>query len=166
MKKLDLLNGLIEKNQQWQALLEAIGLERMEQPGVNGDWSMKDMIAHLNGWNRRLANELQAAQRGEPQPPPPWPAHLQAESEINDWIYASNRARTAQAVLDEAREINQQIMDIMKTLPDDARVELVEPDNYLVWIGNQRYPPGEFYDHFSDEHEQDVRAWLARTEEQ
>jgi len=51
MKKSELLNWLQEEYQQWEALLEQIDLTRMEQPGVNGDWSMKDMVAHLTGWN-------------------------------------------------------------------------------------------------------------------
>lgn len=33
MKKSDLLNGLQEEYQQWEALLDQIGLARMDQPG-------------------------------------------------------------------------------------------------------------------------------------
>jgi hypothetical protein len=38
---------------------------------------MKDMIAHLTSWNRRLAVNLLAVQRGESELPSPWPAHLE-----------------------------------------------------------------------------------------
>ena len=51
MNKSELLNWLQEEYQQWEALLDQIRPERMEQPGVNGDWSMKDIVAHLTGWN-------------------------------------------------------------------------------------------------------------------
>ena len=83
MKKSELLNWLREKYQQWEIFLDQIGPERMDQGGVNGDWSMKDIVAHLTGWNRWLVARLQAAQRSEPEQPPPWPAHLQTEDEIN-----------------------------------------------------------------------------------
>jgi hypothetical protein len=83
MDKSELLNWLQEKHHQWEVFLDQIGPTRMDQPGVNGDWSMKDIVAHLTGWNRKLVASLQAAQRGEPEPPPPWPAHLQTEDEIN-----------------------------------------------------------------------------------
>ena len=102
MNKSELLNWLQEEYQQWEAFLDQIGPARMEQPGVTGDWSMKDIVAHLTGWNRWLVARLQAAQRGEPEPPPPWPAHLQTDDEINAWIYASNRGRSVREVLDES----------------------------------------------------------------
>ena len=89
MKKSELLNWLQEEYQQWEAFLDQIGPARMDQPGVNDDWSMKDIVAHLTGWNRWLVVRLQAAQRSEPEPPPPWPAYLQTEDEINAWNYES-----------------------------------------------------------------------------
>ena len=94
MKKYELLNGLQEEYQQWEAFLNHIGSTRMDQPGVNGDWSMKDIVAHLTGWQPRLTSRLQAAQRGEPEPPSPWPAHLQTEDEINAWLYETNHSRS------------------------------------------------------------------------
>jgi hypothetical protein len=54
MKKSELLTRLREAYQRWEAFLDQVGLARMDQPGVNGDWSMKDIIAHLTGWNRWL----------------------------------------------------------------------------------------------------------------
>jgi hypothetical protein len=34
----------------------------------------------------------------------------------------------------------------------------------VVWVNDQRFPAGEFFDHFHDDHEPDVRAWLTRVE--
>ena len=82
MQKSDLLNWLHQEQQEWEALLTQVGSERMEQPGVNAQWSMKDLVAHQTGWNRRLAAYMQAAQRGEPEPAPPWPTHLQNDDDI------------------------------------------------------------------------------------
>ena len=99
MNKSELLKWLQEEDRQWEALLDQIGEARMDQPGVNGDWSMKDIVAHLTGWQRRVVANLQAAQRGEPAPPPHWPAHLEAEDDINAWIYETNRGRSVREVL-------------------------------------------------------------------
>jgi hypothetical protein len=66
MKKPKLLNWLVDEQQQWEALLDQIGPTRMDQPGVAGPWSMKDLVAHLTGWNRHLVARLLAAQRGSP----------------------------------------------------------------------------------------------------
>jgi hypothetical protein len=163
MKKSELLNWLQEEQQQWEAFLDQIGPERMDQPGVNGQWSMKDMVAHLTGWQPRLIAGIQAAQRSEPEPPPPWPAHLQTDDEINAWIYESNRGRSVRKVLDEAHQVFQQLLAVIEGLPDDVRIE---PEWHLVCLGDKRFPVGEFFDHFHDDHEPDIRAWLARVENQ
>jgi hypothetical protein len=66
MNKPELLNWLQENYQQWEVFLDQIGPMRMDQPGVKGDWSMKDIIAHLTGWNRWLVVRAWLA-RGEKQ---------------------------------------------------------------------------------------------------
>lgn len=148
----------------WEALLDQIGPARMEQPGVNGDWSMRDIVAHLTGWERRVVASLQAALRGEPEPPPPWPAHLEAEDDINAWIYEANRDRSAREVLADARSVFQQLLATVESLPDGARIVRIGPTFYHVWVGEERFPAGELFNHFRDDHEADVRAWLARAE--
>jgi hypothetical protein len=162
MKKSELLNWLQEEYQKWEAFLDQIGPARMDQPGVNGNWSMKDVVAHLTGWNRWLVARLQAAGRREAEPPPPWPADVQTEDEINAWIYESNRGRSVREVLDETRQVHQQLLAVIDSLPDEVRIE---PEWHLVWLDDQRFPVGEFFDHFHDDHEPDLRAWLARLDQ-
>lgn len=162
MEKSDLMKWLRQEYEEWEALLAEIGPSRMDRPGVNGDWSMKDMVAHHTGWNRWLVTRLQAAQRAEPEPLPPAPADVQTEDEINAWIYASNRDRSVQDVLDDMRQNFQDLFAVIDALPDDVRIERSEQGHVLVWVDDKRFLPGEFVDHYHDEHEADVRAWLAR----
>lgn len=162
MKKTELLNWLQEEYQKWEASINEIDPARMDEPGVNGDWSMKDIVAHLMGWNRWLVARLQAAQRGEPEPPPPWPAHLQTDDEINAWIYETYRGRSLREVLEETRQVHQRLVTTIEELTDDVRIETIEPAYSLVWVNDQRFPASEFFDHFRDDHQPDVRAWLAR----
>jgi hypothetical protein len=155
---------LQEEYQQWEVFLDQIEPTRMDQPGVNSDWSMKDIVAHLTGWNRWLVARLQAAQRNEPEPPPHWPAHLQTEDEINAWIYESNRGRSVREVLDETHHVFQQLLAVIEGLPDEVRIEQIERAYHLVWVDDKRFLAGEFFNHFHDDHEPDIRAWLAREE--
>ncbi|HEX9091645.1 MAG TPA: ClbS/DfsB family four-helix bundle protein [Anaerolineales bacterium] len=164
MKKSDLLVWLQDEYGQWEALLDEIGPSRMEQPGVNGDWSMKDMVAHLTGWNRWLVTQMQAVLRGEPDPLPPWPVQLQTDDEINAWIYQANRGRSVGDILDESRQVFHELFAVIGDLPEDVRIEKIEPKFYLVWVNDNRFEAGEFFDHYHDDHEPDVRAWLARVE--
>ena len=166
MTKSELLKWLRDEYEQWAALLNQIGPARMEQHGVNGPWSMKDIVSHLTGWQRRVVANLQAAQRGEPEPPPPWPEQLEAEDDINAWIYESNRGRSVREVLDETQHVFQQLLAVVEGFPDDIRVEHIEPAFYLVWVDGERFLTGEFFNHFHDDHEPDIRAWLERVENQ
>lgn len=169
MTKAELLEWLREEYRQWEALLDQIGPARMDQPGVNGDWSIKDLVAHMSVWQPKLTNQIQAAQRGDPEPPPPWPAGLQTDDEINAWIYESSKGRSVREVLDESQLIFRQFLAVVEGLPEDVRIEQVHHQGrsyHLVWLGDQRFPVGEFFDHYHDDHEADVRAWLARVERQ
>jgi hypothetical protein len=165
MNKSELLSWLKDENRKWEALLAEVGPERMDRPGVNGDWSMKDLVAHLNGWNRWLLVRVQAAARGEPQPPPPWPANLEEDDEINAWIHESARSRPVSDVVDETRRVLEQLFAVLQALPEDVRIEeLTDGETFhMVWIGDERFAAGDFFDHLHDDHEADVRAWLART---
>lgn len=163
MNKSELLDWLRQQDRDWQALLAEIGTARMDEPGVNGEWSMRDLIVHLVGWNHWVVARLRAAQRGEPEPLPPWDPTLKTDDEINALIYDAYRGRSTQEVLDETNQVFRQLLAVTASLPDDVRIETVEPAYYLVWVGDKRFQPGEFFDHFRDDHESNVRAWLART---
>jgi hypothetical protein len=125
---------------------------------------MKDIVAHLTGWHRKVLAELEAAQNGDPEPPPPWPATIESEDEINAWIFESSRRRPASEILDEVNRVIQQVLAAVERLPDNVRTARVDPAYYLLWVGDRRFLPGEFFDHFQDDHEPDVRAWLERQE--
>ena len=66
MNKAEMIAGLQEEYQNWLALLDQVGLEYMDQPDVAGNWSIKDIVAHLTGWRRRTVARIQAAQHGDP----------------------------------------------------------------------------------------------------
>ena len=161
MTKRELLAGLQEENQQWEALLTQIGESRMEQPGVAGHWTIKDIVAHLTGWRRRTVGRLVAQQRGDPEPAPPWPAHLQSDDEINGWIYEQNRTRPLQEVLADSRQTFQQLV---AALDGFSEQQLADP-NTFVWTEGQPVQAWMFFFHFHDEHEADMRSWLAQQEQ-
>ena len=70
-------------------------------------------------------------------------------------------------ILDESHQMFQHLFTVVKELPDDVKIDTVHQGErmyYLVRLGDQRVQPGYFFDHFHDDHEQDVRAWLTRIE--
>ena len=161
MNKAKLLRELQEEYQIWQALLDQIGPARMDQPGVAGAWSIKDIVAHLTGWRRRTVGRLQALQRGQPEPAPPWPAHLQTDDDINAWIYQSRQSDSVSEVLDESHQVFQQLLAVIESLPEDVLAEV----HRLPWMEGQPFNAAEFFAHFHEEHESDMRAWLTRVDQ-
>lgn len=159
VEKSELLNWLRQENEQWEAFLGGIDPTRMEEPGVCGHWSMKDIVAHHAGWQRWLLARVRAAQQGKPEPLPPWPAELEEEDDINAWIYEANRARSLDEVLNDCREVLSAYYAAIERLPDDVQIER---EWRVVTVGDMRFAAGEFFDHFHDDHEPEIRAWLAQ----
>lgn len=169
MNKSEFLDWLQQEHQQWETLLKRIGPARMAQIGVNSLWSFKDLLAHLIPDAVRSIAHIQAGQRGEPEPPPPWPTHLQNDDDINAWIYETNRELSVSQVLDTARQTLQQLFAMVNELPEDVKIDTVQQGErvyYLVQLGEQRIQAGYFFDHFHDDHEQDVLAWLSQMQKE
>lgn len=156
--KARLLSDLRNEQAGWEELLDEIGEERMIQPGVAGEWSVKDIIAHLTGWRRRSVGRFQAALRHEPTPPTPWPAHLETDDEINAWIYAASRDFSVSEVLRESREVFQQLVETLDAFPE---ADLLDPARF-PWMEGAEPTGAAFFAHFHEEHEPDMRAWLDR----
>ncbi|MGH9176150.1 MAG: ClbS/DfsB family four-helix bundle protein, partial [Vicinamibacterales bacterium] len=87
----EVLRHIQEERDNWHALLDEVGVERMEQPDSMGEWTFKDLVAHLLGWRERTIARIKPGPGREP--PTAWPAHLTGDDEINDWIHERNRER-------------------------------------------------------------------------
>ena len=157
--KAQLLAELRAEQNGWEALLRDIGEEHMTQPAV-ADWSIKDIVAHITGWRHRTVARIQAALRREPMPPPPWPAQLETDDEVNAWIYEANRELPLAEVLRDARETFEQMMAALDAFPEAT---VLDPTSF-GWPGDQPVNGAVFFSHFHDEHEPDMRAWLAKVQ--
>lgn len=164
MSKAALLDQIERERLVWEQLLRAVGEARMEQPGATGEWSFKDVVAHLNGWRIRTLARLAAARTGA-EPVPPWPADLDEDTEagltqINAWIERAGRERSLQEVLGESRRSFDLMHDAVLALSDD---ELTDPRRY-PWMGGEPVGAviGYAFDHFHEEHEPALSAWLDR----
>ena len=150
----------------WEALVAEAGDDRMNVPGAAGDWTFKDVLAHLNGWRTRTVARLEAAARGEEPAPPPWPADLDDDTDegveaINRWIYEQNQDRPAAEILSASREQFRRTRAAVAAIPED---ELVTPARF-PWLGGAplcAVLDGSF-EHLHEEHEPAIRAWLAAT---
>ena len=157
MRRAELLAQLNSEQDGFESLLGEIGEDRMEQPGVAGLWSIKDIVAHITAWRRRTVGRLEAAAKGEPEPTPPWPAELHEDDEINAWFHERDRNKSLREVLSESRDVFNRLSAAIEKLPEDA---LDDPGRF-PWMEGTPFTGAAFFSHFHDEHEADMRAWLS-----
>jgi hypothetical protein len=160
ISKTQLLAELNNENAYWQALLDDIGEANMTQPEVAGGWSIKDIVAHLTGWRRRTVRRIQATRNHEPDVTPLWPSELQEDDDINAWIYESNRDRPLADVLNDSREVFQQLVDAIDAFSADELQDLQR----IEWLEGESLSGKFVFSHFHEEHEPDMRAWLVRVQ--
>jgi hypothetical protein len=158
MRRAELLAELDSENRAWERLLAEIGEDRMEEPGVAGAWSVKDVVAHLTAWRRRTVGRLEAVAKGEPEPAPAWPADLHEDDEINEWFHARDRAKSVSEVLSESRHVFQQLRSAIEKLPESV----LDDPRRLPWMRGTSLSGATLFGHFHEEHEADMRAWLSR----
>ncbi len=96
--KHQLVEIIEEERTDWEALLADVDPDRIDEPGVNGNWSFRDVTAHLLAWRDGGIRLLEAEARGEPEPPTPWPAALTGDEPgdlstlVNPEAFAAIRA--------------------------------------------------------------------------
>ena len=155
MRTRDELLATIEADRAaWHALLAEVGTARMEEPGPMGPWTFKDLAAHLLGWRERTIALIEAGPAGEVAPP--WPAHLDDDDSINNWIYAQHRDRPLAAVLADVDDSYERLASTLAALPAD---DLTTPGRF-PWLPDKALVDGDFAGHLREEHEPAIRAWL------
>jgi hypothetical protein len=158
MRRAELVSQLNSEQDSWQDLLAEIGEDRMDEPGVAGEWSIKDIVAHLTAWRRRTVRRLEAAATGQPEPAHDWPVDLHEDDEINAWFHQRDRGQSVRETIAESRRVFEQLVSAIEKLPEDT---LDHPER-LPWMEGAPLTGAAFFGHFHDEHEADMRAWVSR----
>jgi hypothetical protein len=151
------LDSLRSGRAEWEALLAQIGADRMTQPGVEGDWSIKDIVAHVTWHEREMLGVLRArALVGSDL----W--NLSTD-ERNAAIFEQNKDRALDDVLEESRQIFPQLLELAAGLSaeelNDPRGFSEMPEEWSPW----ELVASNSYTHYPD-HIASIRAWLDRTE--
>lgn len=156
-----LLDGVRDVRQDLERLVAEVDEDRMEQPGSFGEWSLKDLLAHLTGWRQVAAARLEAALRRE-EPVFPWPPHLevgQGPDAKNEWFMETNRDKPLAEVVRESREVFDRVERGITAISEDA---LFHP-NRFSWLPGAALASAVVkgtIEHYRLAHEPEIRAWL------
>jgi hypothetical protein len=107
--------------------LAGLSPHSMLAPGVIGEWSVKDILAHLADWESRMPVWIEAARRGEsvevPEPGLTW---KQVDA-ANQRVYERHRDRPLDDVLAYFRATHGQFMAMVESMPEE---EMLAPGRY------------------------------------
>ena len=143
---------------QWNALLARVGFERMDMPGVEGVWSVKELVAHLTWYEQAVVEGAQQVlSTGTFTRRRPAGVGI---DDMNAQIAAESRARSVSDVLAEADAVVGHLLTVIAVCPldilnDPQRLGL--PEDLVPWMG----VANNSYAHYR-EHEPALRAWLER----
>lgn len=156
MDKATFLATLRRERAAWDALLaevSALGEARMTEPGVNGEWSVKDIIAHVTWYEREMVGLLRThALDGSSL----WEL---AHDQRNTALFEQLRDQPLTNVQSDARQTFADLVALAEGLADadlhDASRYRNMPPDWIPW----EVLAGNSYAHYPD-HTPTIRAWL------
>ncbi len=154
MTKTRLLELIRDERGLLEMTLARLTHSQMFLAGVDGDWSVKDVLAHISAWERMMIEWTGSHVHGEkPDTPTPWDV-----DRINAGIYAQVREKPLADVLEEFRSSYWDSLALVESLTE-AQLHKAYPDTWPMgelWTGiaaNMNW-------HYQ-QHRQDIRKWLA-----
>lgn len=143
---------------QFEAILAPLTEEQMTTIPINGDWTIKDNLAHLTVWQDYLLTRLQAVINRQ-HPPEFFPASLTTEDEQNEYFYQKNKDRPLSEVLADFRASYQRVLATIQAMSEES---LTAP---VPWKegGDPLWPSivGNTYGHY-EEHGDIIKRWQSR----
>lgn len=116
---MDKQTALRELDQQFGALLEALkGLdERAMSKVYYGEWAIKDILAHIAGWQHTMSVAMERMARGE-KPVPEGVDYSNAD-EWNAGFASAMKAQSAETVIADMRQAYANYVRAAKAIPED-----------------------------------------------
>ena len=114
------------------SLVEPLSSEDRTRPGVNGDWSVKDILAHLTAWHHLFFTWYEAGSRGEKPAMPAPGCTWKTTPELNEKIYQEHRHQAYDTV---AAELNASHGKMMALISGHSDEDLFTKKRYK-WTGS------------------------------
>ena len=154
ISKVELLEAMKTARANWESLLSEVRKEDMLQPGVEGELSVKDIIAHVTWYERETVGMLQ--KRSLAVGSDLW--YLEQE-ERNAGVYRETSDLSLESVLSESTPLFRQLVEEVEALDEedltDPRRFREMPEDWQPW----KVIAGNSYEHYPD-HIVSIRAWL------
>jgi hypothetical protein len=165
MNKATFLETLHTERTYWESLLKQVGEDRLTLSGVSGEWSVKDVIAHIMSYEQYILDRLRETLRGDVYMASETPEALTAyldkheypdfgsplldDDEPNAWVVQRYRSESLENVIRKEKQIYADLLRTIQDLPEEAFAK----HQYAERINGNTT---EHYQH----HAGDIRSWL------
>jgi hypothetical protein len=140
MRKSYLIARMLRSRDEWEALINHVGLLRVGIGGVSGRWSVKNIVAHVMSREQHLADHIAMIARGEPrrvcttQPAlegffeefgyPDFDSPLLSEDAANEWVFQKYRNAAMNEVVADELHAFDALLAAVRSLPEHQLEEL------------------------------------------
>jgi hypothetical protein len=145
-RKTEILEQISATHLLLEAHLSSIGELQMLQPGVNGDWTVKDLLAHITWWEQHLLRRLRTGRDDLYQEG----VSVQVSTDqANALMIAASRSRPLPEILDEFSASYKEVLAGIEALTEEdiAQAEIYEA---IAWDTFRHYL----------EHTAMLQAWI------
>ncbi len=156
MNRAQLLEQMHSGRQRLEATLARVRDDQMLTPSLPGNWSVKDLLAHIGWWEQWIVNTYDTLLRGEI----PYSPHLDemAVDDLNAQLFAEYHDRPLAEVHREEKDAYQKLLSLAENAAEEDlfhphRFAWMEGHPFVEWIINNTY------EHY-DEHLRDLLRWL------
>ena len=135
--KADLLESIKTSQEQLEKKYAKLTPEQMVWHGSMGDWSVKDILAHLVDWEQRLISWYRlGVNGGVPETPAPGMSWRDLPV-LNQVGYEIHKDESLQDVLDQYETSYQELLALVEGMTEE---EIFEP-GYYPWTGESSLLP-------------------------
>jgi hypothetical protein len=120
---------LAEIEQEWtsiERLCASLSQADMVRSGVEGEWSVKDILCHISAWEKYLLDRLGMVMTGQ-APRYPVMSSWDDVHQFNAQVYEENKEHSLNSAILEFRNLFRGVMTILEALRDD---QLNQPYSY------------------------------------
>jgi hypothetical protein len=160
MTKTKILGLIRSERETLEAMLDQLSETQMTQPSVENAWSVKDILAHITDWEKRMVQWIEESLQGKTPERPASGMAWNDLDELNEQIYLANKNRPLNEVLADFHDSYQQSLKVIEALAEE---DLLDPNRFEWREGNPLWPmvAANTWEHYR-EHREAIGNWLER----
>ncbi len=154
----ELLKMMVKERLHWEAVIGKLSEDQYLEPGVDGRFSVKDLLAHIIDWEQRMLQWINESFSGiVPQRPAPGMTWDDLDK-LNQQTYLDNKDRPLDEVISTSEESYSRVLNVIQDLTDE---DLFDGSRFAWREGDPLWHmvAANTWWHYL-EHREQVEAWL------